>query len=299
MKKRKIIDISTEEKRGEVFEKFNSFTSKSQAHEYFGISDNTQGCNYIKEIAESIGFDLNVYKERKQKPIRYCKQCGKEITSRHAKKFCCLSCATKYNNEHRDKSIYEKIAKRLRKDNSTSKRNKAHILAERFCVVCGKKLEGLHFKYCSESCKSIGSYASKEEHDKVCQECGKPFRSKTVKTKFCSSKCASEYHKKIKVNEWLDGVLKINPNRKLPKSIRDYLLKIHDNKCEICGFEGYNKATNNSILQIHHIDGNCGNNSPENIQLICPNCHAMTENFMALNRGNSARDERYKNKKDS
>lgn len=26
-------------------------------------------------------------------------------------------------------------------------------------------------------------------------------------------------------------------------------------KCEECGFEGYNKATNNTILQIHHIDG--------------------------------------------
>lgn len=28
--------------------------------------------------------------------------------------------------------------------------------------------------------------------------------------------------------------------------------------------------------------------------VICPNCHAMTENYMALNKGNSGRDKRYK-----
>ena len=80
MKKRKITDISTEEKKKEVFDRFNSFASKNQAHEYFRISDNKQGSEYLKEIATSVGFDLNLYKERKKKSIRYCKECGKEIT---------------------------------------------------------------------------------------------------------------------------------------------------------------------------------------------------------------------------
>lgn len=67
------------------------------------------------------------------------------------------------------------------------------------------------------------------------------------------------------------------------------MLEIHHNKCQLCGFEGYNRKTGNSILQIHHIDGNSGNNTPENIQLLCPNCHAMTENYMSLNKGNATR----------
>ena len=54
------------------------------------------------------------------------------------------------------------------------------------------------------------------------------------------------------------------------------------------------EKTGNSILQFHHKDGNSNNNSPENIQVLCPNCHAMTENYMALNKGHSARDKRYK-----
>ena len=91
--KRKIIDISTEEKKKDVFKKFDGFRNKSQAHEYFGISDNKQGSEYLQEIALSVGFDLNLYKERRKKPIRYCKQCGKEITSKYGKYFCCSTCA--------------------------------------------------------------------------------------------------------------------------------------------------------------------------------------------------------------
>ena len=95
--KRKIIDISTEEKKKDVFDKFNSFTSKNQAHEYFGISDNKQGSEYLKEIAKSVGFDINLYKAKKKKPIRYCKKCGKEINSKWGKVFCSSACAAKYN----------------------------------------------------------------------------------------------------------------------------------------------------------------------------------------------------------
>ena len=49
MSKRKIIDISTEDKKKEVFEIFDSLSSKNRAHEYFGISDNTQGSEYLKK----------------------------------------------------------------------------------------------------------------------------------------------------------------------------------------------------------------------------------------------------------
>ena len=209
MRKRRIIDISTEEKKKEVFEKFSGFTSKNQAHEYFGISDNKQGSEYLKEIAESVGFDLNLYKERRKKPIRYCKQCGKEITSKWGKDFCCSSCAAKYNNEHRDKSIYEKVASKLRKEVHAPKKHTVYAPKEKFCEICGKKLEGRKRKYCSEKCSWKGRHI-KYEH--VCLHCGKAFTGQK-NTKFCSNTCSSEYHKSIKVKKWLSGDLKINPNR--------------------------------------------------------------------------------------
>ena len=166
MKKRKIIDISTEEKKKEVFEKFDSFNSKNQAHEYFGISDNKQGSEYLKQIANEVGFDLSIYKERKNKPLKYCKQCGKEITSKWAKEFCSSSCAAKYNNERRDKSVYKMVASKLRKEgnkiekqaDSGHKKNRA--LREITCEFCGKKFETRieNAKYCSTQCQANSTH---------------------------------------------------------------------------------------------------------------------------------------------
>ena len=36
-------------------------------------------------------------------------------------------------------------------------------------------------------------------------------------------------------------------------------------------------------LELHHINGNRFDNRIENIQLLCPNCHALTENYRAKN----------------
>jgi hypothetical protein len=48
--------------------------------------------------------------------------------------------------------------------------------------------------------------------------------------------------------------------------------------CEITEWQG-NKAP----LELHHINGNSKDNSLENLQILCPNCHAQTKNYRALN----------------
>ena len=40
-------------------------------------------------------------------------------------------------------------------------------------------------------------------------------------------------------------------------------------------------------LEVHHIDGDKTNNKLENLQLLCPNCHSLTETYRGANRGNS------------
>lgn len=37
-------------------------------------------------------------------------------------------------------------------------------------------------------------------------------------------------------------------------------------------------------LELHHVDGNRKNNKLENIQLLCPNCHARTDNYRGKNK---------------
>ena len=59
--------------------------------------------------------------------------------------------------------------------------------------------------------------------------------------------------------------------------IRKILIKERGDKCEKCGINQWlgNKIT----LQVHHIDGNNTNNIRNNLQLLCPNCHSLTDNW--------------------
>lgn len=53
-------------------------------------------------------------------------------------------------------------------------------------------------------------------------------------------------------------------------------------KCEKCGrteWEGQRIP-----LCVHHIDGNHINNQIENLQILCPNCHAQTDNYCGRNK---------------
>lgn len=49
-----------------------------------------------------------------------------------------------------------------------------------------------------------------------------------------------------------------------------------ENKCEECGTcEWMGKSI---TCQLHHIDGNRGNNKINNLLILCPNCHSQTPN---------------------
>lgn len=65
----------------------------------------------------------------------------------------------------------------------------------------------------------------------------------------------------------------------LKAAIKQWLLDRAGNKCECCGWAQINKHTQKIPLQIHHKDGCADNNRPENLQVLCPNCHSLTENF--------------------
>jgi len=52
---------------------------------------------------------------------------------------------------------------------------------------------------------------------------------------------------------------------------------IKEKKCESCGLSKWNGKE--IPLELHHVDGNRFNNELNNLQIICPNCHAQTDNF--------------------
>jgi hypothetical protein len=63
--------------------------------------------------------------------------------------------------------------------------------------------------------------------------------------------------------------------------LRNRLLrdKIKRHQCENCKLETW--LDKPIPLELHHVDGDRTNNLLENIQLLCPNCHALTDNYRA------------------
>ena len=94
------IDISTEEKKEQLYKLFDSFSKIGDIYNHFGLHDTSKNIRYIRDIASLIGFDLSIYKQRKK---RYCLYCGKELVTGQ-KKFCSCSCSATYNNIKRDNS---------------------------------------------------------------------------------------------------------------------------------------------------------------------------------------------------
>jgi hypothetical protein len=59
--------------------------------------------------------------------------------------------------------------------------------------------------------------------------------------------------------------------------LKPHLIRHRGSKCENCNLTEWK---NSSIpLEVHHIDGDRTNNNLCNLQLLCCNCHAMTDNW--------------------
>jgi 5-methylcytosine-specific restriction endonuclease McrA len=53
-------------------------------------------------------------------------------------------------------------------------------------------------------------------------------------------------------------------------------------RCENCGLTEW--LGHNIPLELHHANGNTRDNRLENLIILCPNCHALTENYRGLNK---------------
>lgn len=202
-----------------------------------------------------------------------------------------------------DIDIYDYIKKKMPKEKYDEHPS--------YCQYCGKILEynKRNNKFCSCSCAASYNNTNREvsfetrlktskallkkevsKEIKTCKFCNKTFIGDND---FCSNKCKKNFEENEKIERWLNGENFLRGNTQVPTFIRNYLLKKYNYKCQICGWSKKNLYTNTIPLHIHHIDGDCTNNKKENLQLLCPNCHSLTENFGILNK-NSKRFHRPK-----
>lgn len=126
-----------------------------------------------------------------------------------------------------------------------------------------------------------------------CLNCKKPLSG--YQTKYCSNKCQAEFRYKEYINSWKQG--KENGmcgQFGTSKFIKRYLIERANGKCELCGWSELNPFTNKVPLELHHKDGDYRNNSEENLELLCPNCHSLTATYRGGNSNKSTREGREK-----
>lgn len=168
------------------------------------------------------------------------------------------------------------------------------------CKCCSQPLtfERKRLTYCNSSCAaSINNIGIKRHHTKskpiinMCAHC-KINPVKKGASKYCSLKCQQDFVRMENLNNWFGGMWK--DRKTLPSYVRSYYMTKHNNQCELCGWGERNGSSGLVPLAVHHIDGDCFNHVESNLQVLCPNCHALTPTHGALNRGNSQRTNRRK-----
>lgn len=95
-------------------------------------------------------------------------------------------------------------------------------------------------------------------------------------------------YKPVKGVQSLETILIKNSFYKSTYCLKYRLLKEHrkEYKCECCGnTEWMGKPI---ALELHHINGIKNDLRIENLQLLCPNCHAFTDNYRGKNKNKSS-----------
>ena len=115
----------------------------------------------------------------------------------------------------------------------------------------------------------------------ICLNCGKQFKpSRNSTGKYCSLQCQQDYQHKQRVIAWKNGETNgLSGEYSLAKYIRRYMLEKAGHRCERCGWCEVHPVTGKSPLEVHHKDGNYLNNSEDNLEVLCPNCHSLNKTY--------------------
>lgn len=148
------------------------------------------------------------------------------------------------------------------------------------CPKCGTQHDKSGI-YCSRKCANSRSFSA-ESNKK---------RSDTVK-KYWSTLSEEDREKKNEIYKELG----YNSAKKHAENVmtQDWLvlgiqgkrLRVileQDGKCNKCGITHWNGER--ITLEYEHIDGNNENNSRENVEALCPNCHSQTKTWRGRKNG--------------
>ena len=120
---------------------------------------------------------------------------------------------------------------------------------------------------------------------KLCLTCSGKLK-KQINT-YCSNACQVKKSHQLYIERWLAGNESGHGAGKtadMSHHIYKYLRESRGAACEECGWDKRHPVDGRVLTEIDHIDGDAHNCRPENLKILCPNCHAMTPTFRARNK---------------
>ena len=126
----------------------------------------------------------------------------------------------------------------------------------------------------AEACRKLGMHWNTFRRYTIKFDCFNPNQShKGVKL--------GERTGKIQTEDILNGKYPDYQTYKLKiRLIREGFIK---DECCLCGWCGKRKGEEFSTCELHNKDENSHNHCLSNLELICPNCHSLTENYRSKN----------------
>lgn len=152
------------------------------------------------------------------------------------------------------------------------------------CIVCHRKIKWPRKTYCSPGCSDHRSSDTRPMLGK-CAVCGKGIP--LAKSRTCAGECARTLTYWKYIEQWKQGLVDGTRGPGIVSNhVRRYLIETRGERCEECGWNKRHSITGRVPLEYHHVDGNSNNNLEGNLKILCPNCHALTPTYRALNTGN-------------
>lgn len=216
-----------------------------------------------KYCSRSCSTQANNFLSPKRKGEGKCEVCKIVISS--SRKFC-----NGHSSAQGTGQLYEKIP--------VKKVCKNEMCQESFITLSKNKF------FCNRKCYNDWSRRNLPKdisRQSICPKCSGEKAPYSIHCKFCYI----EEKVQAKINTWLSGEWRGGSDIKLSNAVRKYLLEQAKYACSKCGFNTLHPVDNQTVLEINHIDGNGENHKPENLEVICPNCHSLTPNYRARNLG--------------
>jgi len=209
------------------------------------------------------------------------------------RRFCGSSCAGKYGKAQQIKAM-----KKIEYPIGNCLQCKIEITLDK---TGWQDNQPVYRKFCSRSCAARynNMLSPKRKQEGTCNRCSEVCPAASF---FCNSclnkiedmnisrssslKRTNRLKNQIRIEQWLTRKWRGGTDYGLSTIVRRYLIDQAHHACVRCRWSIPHPDTGEVPLEINHIDGNGLNHSPDNVEVLCANCHSLTSSYRGRNAGN-------------